>query len=1811
MPDSRIVTHERKFIRCTVQKLLLKIAKLRGTASFFAHSDPSEITHMKTPRFFLSAAILALSTLVTPARAVIDLDNDGVGDVWRTKFSADALAAAADADGDGKTNADEAKAGTDPFSPTDIIKVTDLSLTGGNIQVSWPSIIGKRYKVQSSTDITNPSNWSDATGFLDGSGGDLQQSFPAGGNVKFYRVAVYEKDSDGDGVDDWEEIQLGLDPESGYSHGLSGQSDLAFVTGALTAPSVVTIRAAADEIAENSLNPGVISVVRTGGIKPITVNYTVGGGATAGSDYTALTGSVVLPMAATSATIIVTPTQDAAVESPEAVIVTLSASPTYTLGEPKTAAIIITDETSANGTGLFARFYNEATNLNPDGGTAGVAPLFTTPAVSRVDATIDYDWPTATGSATVQGEGSPAVGVNVDYFACRWTGEVLPEFSQIYTFSVEHNRATRLWVNGQLLVNKWPNNGATDGNPSGTSTGTIPLIAGVRVPIVLEHFETTNTAECHLRWSSANQALQVIPASRMFPTVAPQITSPLEMYTFVGGTPVNYQITASSSPTGFGAANLPPGLTVSALGLISGSPTQAGEWNVVLTASNPNGSGSAILKITVLQTSGGVTREQWDGVTGSSVASIPTGNGPTSTSLLTSLQAPSNVADSYGARIRGYITAAATGTYTFWLSGDDAARLYISDDEEPVNAWLRAELTAPSSVAPDWSTAAKTEMLQMYAGRRYYFEVLHKEDSGSDNLAIGWAKPGQPTTAPSEVVPGYVLTQYIPATPLSGSSTLYTTAMGSQGGAVTGGFGSATLLMSADKTTAKLFFTYGNLTTGVTAKHLHSSADGGQIVYDIDDFSPGPDGSYTWNITSVAGITDKDGDNDSDAADVVKLIENGDCYINIHTANYPNGEIRGNFRLAAGSQTFTAPPAPPSFPDDHTDYAAASRFLSQATFGASPANIAEVQALGYEGWIDAQFAKPITLAYPFVFENRARTDTEGPTYGSSLMTNSWWKNAVTAEDQLRQRFTFALSEILVTSTADGSPLDDNAHAVSDYYDMLLAGHLDPADPNNQVNPVVNPVPKVLTGITGYGGSSTLNAGAFGNFRDILLSVTLHPAMGRYLDMVRNDKPNITTGQIPNENYAREIKQLFSLGLNRLHPDGTLILDSKGLPIPTYDQDAIIGFAHVFTGWDWWYADTTNPGGVRTSFGASTNYLEPMREVPVRHFTGQKRLLNNVVIPGLPTVGGLPLDPYATHSSTQYNDAAYRALPAQELLYSHDKIFNHPNVGPFICRQLIQRLVTSTPSPGYVYRVVSKFNDNGSGVRGDMKAVVKAILLDYEARSVTARQAIGYGKQREPIIRVTNIARAFPPQFSLNGTWQQDGGGITINTTAPHGITSGQTFALTFGDSTPAGTTPLALSGTYTTSTLGGTFTQTATSFAVRAKDAHRGTYAKTAGGLTVTVTSGANHGLATGTRAYVRFRDGALTTFSGLYPITVTSATVITLDLPAGNEALATTGTPACDISVMTGSYSLPKPTAPATTGTCTITCNSEHGLTVGANVYFDFKLDTSNFSPVDDLLQVASVIDKYRFTVTAAYPVDGTGALVNGGTLSNQMVASAETPVLDRGGHAAGYALAGGYGDFTVGNTDTSLGMTPMGSPTVFNFYLPDYQYPGEIAAAGLYTPEFQLTSDTTTIGQANYLYNGIFNPSYTTGISSFNAGGADIAVDISPWMNIRPGSATPWTDNDPANSAGDNLRNFIREMSKLLMAGQMSTAMEDEIYNYVTFRANPVSAPNTYTNISYTNGATTSYATATTTQLTHRRDRARSVIHLIVTSPQFTIQK
>jgi uncharacterized protein (DUF1800 family) len=342
--------------------------------------------------------------------------------------------------------------------------------------------------------------------------------------------------------------------------------------------------------------------------------------------------------------------------------------------------------------------------------------------------------------------------------------------------------------------------------------------------------------------------------------------------------------------------------------------------------------------------------------------------------------------------------------------------------------------------------------------------------------------------------------------------------------------------------------------------------------------------------------------------------------------------------------------------------------------------ITQVQQTGFDGFLNEQFAKPSSSHLAFL-------DASGvnpPTMKQEM--EAWWTYAVSAPDQLRQRVAFALSELLVVSTNSGG-LNNHPDGMSTYVDVLLRD-------------------------------------AFGNYRQLLEDITLNPAMGRYLDMLHNDKGNPTKGTHPNENYAREILQLFSIGLYRLNLDGSLTLDAQGFPLDTYNQDAVLGLAAAFTGWN--YAQAGTP----VWYGVPQNYRQPMAPVPSHHSTAAKQILDGVLIPAGQT-------------------------PQQDLKIALDTIFNHPNVGPFVCRQLIQRLVTGNPSTGYLYRVSAVFNNNGHGVRGDLRAVVRAILMDYDARG-NGRTDQGTGHEKEPVLRLTNLLRAFNAsspsgKFSLGNT----------------------------------------------------------------------------------------------------------------------------------------------------------------------------------------------------------------------------------------------------------------------------------------------------------------------------------------------------------------------------------------------------------------------------------------------------------------------------
>jgi uncharacterized protein (DUF1800 family) len=380
-------------------------------------------------------------------------------------------------------------------------------------------------------------------------------------------------------------------------------------------------------------------------------------------------------------------------------------------------------------------------------------------------------------------------------------------------------------------------------------------------------------------------------------------------------------------------------------------------------------------------------------------------------------------------------------------------------------------------------------------------------------------------------------------------------------------------------------------------------------------------------------------------------------------------------------------------------YSEAHRFLVQSTFGPRDAEIRRLLEVanapnGYERWIDEQMSKPVSLALPSLI---ALVPADTRNMGASIMQadriNIWLRNVMTGEDQLRQRVAWALSQIMVVS--ENGALLEFPFAIADFHDMLARN-------------------------------------AFGNYRTLLEDVTLHPAMGLYLSMLGNQRAVEGTNLRPDENYAREMMQLFSIGLVELDVDGTVRRDAGGVPIPTYNQEIIGGFARVFTGWGWGCPGyILNSGRVcnRNDWRGFDPWPVPNFSQSKRmdfyadyHETGTKRVLNypGVALPG---------------AAIPANQSGSKDL--QDAL---DNVFNHPNVGPFISKQLIQKLVTSNPSKDYIKRVALKFNDDGAGVRGNLGAVVKAILLDPEAREFSSDPAAG--KLKEPLLRVTQLWRAY-------------------------------------------------------------------------------------------------------------------------------------------------------------------------------------------------------------------------------------------------------------------------------------------------------------------------------------------------------------------------------------------------------------------------------------------------------------------------------------
>ena len=368
---------------------------------------------------------------------------------------------------------------------------------------------------------------------------------------------------------------------------------------------------------------------------------------------------------------------------------------------------------------------------------------------------------------------------------------------------------------------------------------------------------------------------------------------------------------------------------------------------------------------------------------------------------------------------------------------------------------------------------------------------------------------------------------------------------------------------------------------------------------------------------------------------------------------------------SSGGSTSSAPPATAA-PVLRTTALSASRFLAQATMGATADSIARVRTLGFDDWITEQFSQPRSQTrWDWLVANGF--NVAGNVNNEFGFDPATWSQLITAPDQLRQRVGMALLDFLVVGIS-GLPGNFRQFSMAAYVDVLMDN-------------------------------------AFGNYRTLLDQISTSAAMGSYLTFLGNRRANATTGALPDENYARELMQLFTIGLQELNADGSPRLNA-GAPIETYTPDDVSGMARVWTGWNLDSTDNSTPD----------RYRRPMVNTAGQHEAGVKTFLGRSI-----------------PANTNGPDSKNMAL---------DTLFAHANIAPFVSKQLIQRLVTSNPSPAYVGRVAAAFVNNGSGVRGDMRAIIRAILTDSEARNDAAGASTSFGKVRDPVLRLTGWARAY-------------------------------------------------------------------------------------------------------------------------------------------------------------------------------------------------------------------------------------------------------------------------------------------------------------------------------------------------------------------------------------------------------------------------------------------------------------------------------------
>lgn len=683
---------------------------------------------------------------------------------------------------------------------------------------------------------------------------------------------------------------------------------------------------------------------------------------------------------------------------------------------------------------------------------------------------------------------------------------------------------------------------------------------------------------------------------------------------------------------------------------------QPGSYTVQLTVTDGYATRHDSLRIEIdaplADNTGSLLAEVYENISGSWVTNLVDSpkfpDAPDRRFQLKSTEIESNQDDSYGMLVRGYLYPPVTGIYRFNLASDDWSEFYISPDNLPENKEMACFVPAATQYYewrkfPDYQLSRPIELT---AGMAYYVEMRYKEHGYRDHLALAWLVPGGNAF---EIIDGAYTSPWLlpdaaaPEVALNGGSEI-------------------TLEVGND------FTDPGFLATDLVDGDVSDSVE---VTGSVDTSTPG---------TYLVRYTVRDSSGNESA---------------VHTRTI-------NVVLAPGTDpTYPADSSNVQSDEQWTEPATltaieASRFLKQATFGPTAEEIARVQEIGIEAWIDEQLQLPQTshleqmdtvsryqgarsqlLDLVSGKENSSLPGTMMDLPMSRIRTDdrlwTWWTSSITAPDQLRQRVAFALSEIMVIS--DKSPALRNYPRGVAHYNDILAQH------------------------------------AFGSYRDLIQDVTLNPMMGIWLTMVRSSKDQA------DENYPRELLQLFSIGLNHLNKDGSFKRDPSGNTIPTYGQDEVLGLSRAFTGWTFSGSQTftwTGSNGI--------DEIKPMMAFEDFHDRSAKTILGGATLP-------------AGFTASQDVNAALNIIS------------DHPNVGTFMARRLIQRLVTSNPSPAYIYRVSSVFDDNGSGIRGDLGAVVKAILMDPEARQKP--DLVLGGKLSEPIIRLSRLIRAFPKSPTSN------------------------------------------------------------------------------------------------------------------------------------------------------------------------------------------------------------------------------------------------------------------------------------------------------------------------------------------------------------------------------------------------------------------------------------------------------------------------------